>query len=254
MAYRILGKADDVPIFRRGLDHSRDMESVAGVKVACWRIGDVMIEFAGDTVRVQRIVEKSTAYAASLRRVLRVQVGVRNAVIVSLIFGEVRKCFCKKIACTAFAIFQSFITIKRDAFFADSDFAPDVEGWNGRYPSRSGVAIETVFELARSHDASLDRGAWRRCYDGVRATRPDAEPDWRGDKMPEQRKETMMRELDDEERQVLRELDAGVSTPHLIAMVRDLAEILRGRGHVVQASVAEIAADRLSLLSTGIRA
>jgi hypothetical protein len=64
----------------------------------------------------------------------------------------------------------------------------------------------------------------------------------------------IMRELDEEERQVLRELDAGVSTPDLIAMVRDLAEILRGRGHVVQASVAEIAADRLSLLSTGIRA
>lgn len=58
-----------------------------------------------------------------------------------------------------------------------------------------------------------------------------------------------MRELDEEERQVLRELDAGVSTSDLIVMVRDLAEILRGRGHVVQANVAEIAADRLKLLN-----
>jgi hypothetical protein len=64
----------------------------------------------------------------------------------------------------------------------------------------------------------------------------------------------MMRKLDDEELQVLRALDAGVSTADLIAMMRDLGEILRGRGHVVQASVAEIAADRLSLLSRGIRA
>jgi len=37
-------------------------------------------------------------------------------------------------------------------------------------------------------------------------------------------------------------------------MVRDLAELLRGRGHVVQASVAEIAADRLNLLSRRLQA
>ena len=63
-----------------------------------------------------------------------------------------------------------------------------------------------------------------------------------------------MRELNEEERQVLHDLDAGVSTADLIVMVRDLAEILRGRGHVVQASVAEIAADRLTGLSVGMRA
>jgi hypothetical protein len=58
-----------------------------------------------------------------------------------------------------------------------------------------------------------------------------------------------MRKLDPEERAILRTLDAGVSTPDLIAMVRDLGEILRSRGHVVQANVAELAADRLMALS-----
>jgi hypothetical protein len=62
-----------------------------------------------------------------------------------------------------------------------------------------------------------------------------------------------MRELDDEERAVLRELDRGVSTVDLIAMTRDLGEILRQRGHVVQANVAELAADRLRLLSAARR-
>jgi hypothetical protein len=32
-------------------------------------------------------------------------------------------------------------------------------------------------------------------------------------------------------------------------MVRDMGEILRSRGHVVQANVAELAADRLAALS-----
>lgn len=58
-----------------------------------------------------------------------------------------------------------------------------------------------------------------------------------------------MRELDDEERLLLRHLDAGVSTGDLVVIVRDLGEILRSRGHVIQANVAEIAADRLQLLS-----
>lgn len=58
-----------------------------------------------------------------------------------------------------------------------------------------------------------------------------------------------MRELDAEERAVLRELDRGVSTVDLIAMMRDLGEILRQRGHVIQANVVELAADRLRLLS-----
>ena len=58
-----------------------------------------------------------------------------------------------------------------------------------------------------------------------------------------------MRELDSEEHQLLRTLDGGVSTADLIVMVRDMGEILRARGHVVQANVAELAADRLASLS-----
>ncbi|WP_454887900.1 hypothetical protein [Sphingomonas oryzagri] len=58
-----------------------------------------------------------------------------------------------------------------------------------------------------------------------------------------------MRELDDEERHLLRALDEGVSTTDLIVMVRDLGELLRGRGHIMQANVAELAADRLEMLN-----
>lgn len=58
-----------------------------------------------------------------------------------------------------------------------------------------------------------------------------------------------MRELDEEELQILRHLDANVATSDLIVIVRDLGEVLRGRGHVIQANVAEIAADRLEWLS-----
>ena len=61
-----------------------------------------------------------------------------------------------------------------------------------------------------------------------------------------------MRELDAEEKALLSALDRGVTTGELIAMVRDLGEVLRGRGHVIQANVAELAADRLEeLLSDG---
>ena len=58
-----------------------------------------------------------------------------------------------------------------------------------------------------------------------------------------------MRDLDEEERHLLRALDAGVSTIDLIVMVRDLGAVLRGRGHVIQANVAELAADRLEMLN-----
>lgn len=57
-----------------------------------------------------------------------------------------------------------------------------------------------------------------------------------------------MRELDEEERHLLRALDGPLATGDLIAMVRDLGEILRNRGHVIQANVAELAADRLETL------
>ncbi len=64
----------------------------------------------------------------------------------------------------------------------------------------------------------------------------------------------VMRELDEEERSLLRALDGDIATPDLIIMVRDLGEILRKRGLVIQANVAELAADRLELLSTGVKA
>jgi hypothetical protein len=57
-----------------------------------------------------------------------------------------------------------------------------------------------------------------------------------------------MRELDEEERHLLRALDGPLATGDLITMVRDLGEILRNRGHVIQANVAELAADRLEML------
>ena len=54
-----------------------------------------------------------------------------------------------------------------------------------------------------------------------------------------------MRDLDEEERALLKALDTDLSTADIVAMVRDLGEILRKRGLVIQANVAEIAADRL---------
>ncbi len=58
-----------------------------------------------------------------------------------------------------------------------------------------------------------------------------------------------MHELDDEERAILAALDSGVSDTDLAAMLRDLAEIVRGKGGHVGARVAEIAADRLSAVN-----
>lgn len=54
-----------------------------------------------------------------------------------------------------------------------------------------------------------------------------------------------MRELDNEERTLLKALDTDLPTADIIAMLRDLGEILRKRGLVIQANVAELAADRL---------
>ncbi|MGN7931784.1 hypothetical protein [Sphingopyxis sp. 22461] len=62
-----------------------------------------------------------------------------------------------------------------------------------------------------------------------------------------------MRELDEEERSLLRQLDGNVATSDLILMVRDLGAVLRERSLVIQANIAELAADRLEYLSTGQR-
>ncbi|MDJ0276297.1 hypothetical protein QLH51_05730 [Sphingomonas sp. 2R-10] len=51
---------------------------------------------------------------------------------------------------------------------------------------------------------------------------------------------------DDEERAIHATLDSGVSDADLAAMLRDLADILRGKGGHIGARVAEIAAERLS--------
>jgi hypothetical protein len=63
--------------------------------------------------------------------------------------------------------------------------------------------------------------------------------------------ERAMRDLDSEEKALLNALDRGATTAQLIEMVRDLGSVLRARGHVVQANVAELAADRLEALSNG---
>ena len=63
-----------------------------------------------------------------------------------------------------------------------------------------------------------------------------------------------IRELDEEERHLLRTLDGPLATDDLIAMVKDLGEILRNRGHVIQANVAELAADRLETLDARMQA
>lgn len=58
----------------------------------------------------------------------------------------------------------------------------------------------------------------------------------------------VMRELDDKEQELLEQLNAGLPTDALVAMVRDLAEVLTKEGLVVRARVAETAADRLEQL------
>ena len=57
-----------------------------------------------------------------------------------------------------------------------------------------------------------------------------------------------MRELDAEERELMRRLDGVIPTNELIMMVRDLAETLAGEGLVLRAKVAEVAATRLDSL------
>ena len=63
-----------------------------------------------------------------------------------------------------------------------------------------------------------------------------------------------MRELDEEEREMLRMLDSGISTRDMITMVRDLGDVLRQQGYVIQANVAELAADRLIYLNARLKA
>lgn len=58
-----------------------------------------------------------------------------------------------------------------------------------------------------------------------------------------------MRELDSEEQELLEQLGSGLPTEALIAMVRDLAEVLAKEGLAVRARVAETAAQRLEQLS-----
>lgn len=58
-----------------------------------------------------------------------------------------------------------------------------------------------------------------------------------------------MRELDSEEQELLAQLGSGIPTGALIAMVRDLAEVLTTEGLAVRARVAQTAADRLEQLS-----
>ena len=57
-----------------------------------------------------------------------------------------------------------------------------------------------------------------------------------------------MRELDAEERALMRRLEGVVPTCDLIAMVRDLATTLASEGLVLRAKVAEVAATRLDSL------
>jgi hypothetical protein len=57
-----------------------------------------------------------------------------------------------------------------------------------------------------------------------------------------------MRELDEEERATLRLLEEDLATADLIHMADGLAEVLRGRGHVIQARLVEVMAERLDIL------
>jgi len=61
-----------------------------------------------------------------------------------------------------------------------------------------------------------------------------------------------MRELDKEERQILEALEGPVATDDLIMMVQDLAEVLGGRGHVLQARIALLASERLTELAATV--
>ncbi|WP_176598785.1 hypothetical protein [Sphingobium sp. 15-1] len=63
-----------------------------------------------------------------------------------------------------------------------------------------------------------------------------------------------MRELDEDEREILRILDSGISTRDLITIVRDLGDVLRQQGYVIQANVAELAADRLIYFNARLKA
>lgn len=54
-----------------------------------------------------------------------------------------------------------------------------------------------------------------------------------------------MRELNEEERAALEALEADVPTGDLIHMAGGLADVLRGRGHVIQARLVEVMIARL---------
>lgn len=54
-----------------------------------------------------------------------------------------------------------------------------------------------------------------------------------------------MRELDEEEQTLLHALDSDIPTADLVEMGAGLADILRGRGHVIQARLVEAMIERL---------
>lgn len=61
----------------------------------------------------------------------------------------------------------------------------------------------------------------------------------------------LMRELDEEERATMQALETDLPTSDLIGMAADLADILRGRGLVIQACLIDAMARRLTELEAG---
>ena len=80
-----------------------------------------------------------------------------------------------------------------------------------------------------------------------RAGRPDVLCPRRRQRWPRGNGEAAIEASHDEEHAIHAALDHGVSDADLAAMLRDLANILRGKDGYIGARVAEIAAERLSV-------
>ena len=87
MSHRCSCETEHRPVGRGGFHHSSDMKGVAWMEIFFRRISAVVSEFAGDAKFVQRVIKQSAADHAVFGRVLMVERGRRDPVVLLFVFG-----------------------------------------------------------------------------------------------------------------------------------------------------------------------
>ena len=154
MVDRRFAQAHNRAVCRGGFEHSRDMEGVAWMKFARWRVSTVVVQFTGNTTFVERIIEKRAADHAVFGCVLMVEFRRRDAVIFSLVLGKKRKHLGQKRVSAGLAIFVRFVAVEDFAIPFDPELTPDIEWPERNDAAFLGEPVEAGFDVAGVHDVS----------------------------------------------------------------------------------------------------